>query len=89
MKNKYLYYNGIIFDEWAEGDDGEGNDTYWANICPNCAAAAKCTTQLDNVIDFQSNSAAACSVKGCNYSGEKNDIGTHYIDFDPKFVEIK
>lgn len=89
MKERYLHYSGIVFDDWVESKDYKGNVTYWANICPNCAAAAKRTTLLDNSIDYQSNSADQCSVKGCNYLGESNDIGTHYINFDPKFVKIK
>lgn len=80
-----LNYLGVEFDDWAEDFDDDGNKIYWSNICPNCA---KKHSRLNNDIDFESGNFGCCGIYGCNYSGEKSDIGTYYIDFHPTYVEV-
>lgn len=87
---KDLMFNGIIFDDWCEYEEGENGRTcltYWAEMCESCAA--KYHAKISKYLDDGSTARAICSVKACNNSGE--DAEKHYyIDFPKKeitFVE--
>lgn len=60
-----LIYNGIVFDDFADGDDG-----LWSQICDSCISEH----QIDDAL-LDDVSSGMCGVKGCGYGS------THYIDF--------
>lgn len=80
-----LKYMDVEFDEWSDSYDDEGHKSYWTNICPICVQKYD---WLEEDVDIETGSGACCGVYGCDYSGEKEEIGTHYIDFDSAFVEL-
>lgn len=76
---KKLNYKGLVFDDFAQDDDGN----IWAEICQNCVK--KHRHLISDVIDDGGTASACCSVEGCfnnGYNSEKH----YYIDFNLKFV---
>lgn len=81
-KFKVLVYKGIVFDDYAQDEDG----AYWAEICPECVE--KYGDLVGDVIDDGGTARGCCSVKGCYNSGEEEKLH-FYIDFKPEFVSFK
>ena len=80
---KLLIYKGIVFDDWAEDEDGG----FWAEICQECVE--KHYEVIKNEIDEGGTARGCCSVKGCYNSGEDEFKMHYYIDFEPKYVSFK
>jgi len=79
---KLLKYKGIIFDDWAENEDG----SIWAEMCAECAEQYK--NILTNELDDGGTARGSCSVYGCNHTGEDNETAHYYVDFNMEYVEF-
>ena len=79
---KLLSYKGILFDDYAENEDG----TFWAEMCHE--HASKFADKIANELDDGGTARGICSVCGCCNSGD-DEVLHYYIDFDPKHVEFQ
>ena len=80
---KLLKYKGLIFDDYAQNEDG----TYWAEICEKCVK--KYWEKIKDDIDDGGTARGYCSVQGCCNDGNDEMILHYYIDFKTEHVSFE
>lgn len=81
-----LKYKGLLFDEWEEETDDDGNKYYWSEMCDKHGEQYK-ELLIDELSD---GGMGCCSLKDCDKIGADEDDAEvwYYVDFKTELVEF-